>query len=80
MSNVTNNQLAILSALSAGPVKVSGALKWLDEYTDGIIWTYDQVHSSLRRLEDRGLVRRVSDPPTHWEVTSGGRRVLSVNN
>ena len=39
--------------------------------------TYDMVHSRLRRLEDRELVRRISHYPAKWELTHAGREALN---
>lgn len=40
--------------------------------------TYDQVHNCYRRLEDRGLVRRLSPGFIGvWELTKEGRAVLT---
>lgn len=40
-------------------------------------FTFDRVHASMRRLEDRGLVRRSSTNPIAWELTREGRKAIS---
>jgi hypothetical protein len=36
------------------------------------------AHGRLRRLEDRGLVRRLGDTPYQWELTQAGRSALEL--
>lgn len=69
---LTSKQADILSRLMTGPKTVSVLTADLIDLF-GNYWTKDSVHSSLRRMEDRELVRRVDDYPTKWELTSHGR-------
>lgn len=81
MKVLTFNQAKVLEVLTDGPLKTAAITKQLNDYdrlTTGnkynVYWTWDQVHSILRRLEDRGLVRRISDSPTEWEITQLGKQ------
>jgi DNA-binding IclR family transcriptional regulator len=72
---VTGGQRAVLTALTDGPLTSREAVERL-----GYPETYDGVHSCLRRLEDRGMVRRLprTDGVTVWELTLAGRSALNL--
>lgn len=84
MTKLTDNQSKVLVSLTDGPMTAKRIAAHLDSLAQkthywSVIWTYDQVHSILRRLEDRNLVRRISDPPTQWELTSLGKKAIKDN-
>jgi predicted transcriptional regulator len=41
-------------------------------------WSYDRVHSILKRLEKRGIVWRNSNP-AYWRLTKSGSIVYEIN-
>ena len=70
---LTNQQRNLLSYILAGPLPTPYIAKqW------GV--SYNQIHHSFRRLEDRGLVRRIPDfgdtGLQRWELTELGRTAL----
>lgn len=69
MRLLTKTQVQALASLEERPRSVSDACKIID-------WTYDRLHSSFRRLEDQGCVRRLGTFPEKWELTRLGRRTL----
>lgn len=76
---MTENQVKIMTMLDEGP-KTARQLTDILQPTNlkSILWTYDQIHSILRRLEDRSFVRRFGDRPFYWELTRVGRRAVNL--
>jgi len=71
---ITSLQCLALRALKVYPKTARGLATELNR--EGDYWGYDRVHNTLRRLENRNLVRRISDRPALWEVTATGAREL----
>jgi predicted transcriptional regulator len=40
---------------------------------------YDRLHSALRRLEKRGLVRHDKHRPSRWSLTAAGKKLVTPN-
>jgi DNA-binding HxlR family transcriptional regulator len=71
---MTTAQREALQALTGGPLTA-----WTISPESGRWLTYDAAHARLRRLEDKGLVRRITDPPNaKWELTHAGRAALQL--
>lgn len=77
MTNLTDGQLRILRALDDGPLTTRSLVEatWTRRGVNTA--TRDSVHSSMRRLENRELVRRVGGRPAKWELTGSGRRAIA---
>jgi hypothetical protein len=74
---LTADQLALLRILDDGPLTTSQIIDatWIREGTGH--FSFDRVHASMRRLENRELVRRVYFRPNRWELTAGGRKAIA---
>lgn len=70
----TFKQRYILILLQRGP-KTVGQLADEMRHT---LTTAGAIRGSMRRMEDRNWVRRITDPPTCWELTHYGRQVAGL--
>lgn len=77
MTKLTVGQKRILSVIVDGPINIKDLAYILNLRYPDSLYTYDQTHASLRRMEDRNLVRRVEDNPIQWELTKLGRKALN---
>jgi len=79
MNALTRNQRTVLELMRHQPRIVKGIVdaSWSRSRDTGH-FSWDQVHSILRRLEDRGLARRAATRPTLWELTTAGRKELGA--
>jgi predicted ArsR family transcriptional regulator len=68
---MTSGQRDVLGDLNHSP-KTANEVAHIEGITD------DAARQRLRRLEDRGLVRRITDPPARWELTHAGRSALQL--
>lgn len=77
MRQLTLKQTRLLMLLESGPLRTQSLVKASGVSRAGVpLTTYDSVHSSMRALEDRELVRRVEDNPIQWQLTAKGRKAL----
>lgn len=77
MVKLTDGQESILNTLDEKPLDTADIVGWLNmSYSE--YWSDDRVRSSLRRMEDRSLVRRISASPAKWELTGIGRAALEA--
>lgn len=74
---LTSGQLSVMQAVKQNPETARSIMEWLNMGSSAF-WSYNRVHSILRRLEDRGSVRRSVSDESHikWELTALGRRQL----
>jgi DNA-binding MarR family transcriptional regulator len=73
---MTPGQLAVLTALQTGPRTIHDVKLRL-----GYPATYDSAHLMLRRLDDRGMVRRTPSRQAQgqlWELTQDGRDTIEA--
>ena len=83
---LTKFQVTMLEAVKTEPLTTraiaeaswarSGSDLGDDRWRRGSV-TFDRVHASMSRLENRGLVRRSSTNPVAWELTSEGKKEIS---
>jgi len=73
---LTQNQARFMTAIANLPKKTTEILNELYYAYPGYYYSWDQIHSGMRRLEDRGLVRRAEERPIKWELTAKGRKAL----
>lgn len=75
---LSQGQKDVMMQLDAKPLKCSAIANELENESGHLhVWGYDRVHSILRRLEDRNLVRRFG-LPARWELTRKGRKELGI--
>lgn len=77
MVTLTEGYESILDVLDEKPLR-NKQLVTLLNMQNSEYWSDDRVRSSLRRMEDRDLVRRISDRPSLWQVTGNGRAALEA--
>ena len=74
---LTKFQITMLESIRSEPRSTRHIADSSWERAGSGSFTFDRVHASMRRLEDRGLVRRSSTNPIAWELTREGRKAIS---
>lgn len=77
MTNLTDGQMRILKALDGGPLTTRSLVEATWTRLGVNTATRDSIHSAMRRLEDRELVRRIGGRPAKWELTGTGRKAIA---
>lgn len=73
---LTRKQRWIADALDHGPKTAHGVDSWINSHHN--TWEgYDALHSSLKRMEARGLVSRDGRPAV-WSLTDAGKQELAA--
>lgn len=76
---LNESQALTLYALDEQPLSTSHVVAVKNSRSRGGWNTYDGEHSRLRKLEDRGFVRRISSGHiTLWELTKLGRKAMNT--
>lgn len=75
---LTISQLSMLQRLQEGPLSTREIAEGTWRRAGAGTFSYDEVHSSLRRLENRELVRRIQERPFRWELTGTGRKAITT--
>lgn len=78
MAKLTKDQRDVLTELDAGPKSSDAIAVAINARRENAWFGYDKAHSSLRRLEDRGFVRRIGERPIRWELTHEGRSAVAA--